>query len=839
MGSCFADLAASALVGRRHFDISVQLGEALLTRASSADVFNGVVTRIHFTAGAPLQAKADAAGKIYMPTTETLSMPAPVAVPQQAQLPPGLNVVPKQGGGATQEATGQAADVISRKKKRSPSYYRGQRARRTQRLQPAQSGQELRAAAPEQAMEIVTKSHDDDDIVLDITATDAARDAAECTAAARLQACVRGRLARGQLQRLKRARDASSSSGAKLQRAEGTPAALAPASERVSFSAMAQRSLFTTPPPSPSRERRQDLGCNTPAREHHADTPPSAVPKGWAVLRTGRAGVGRKEVATVVGGAGATLGSCFDDVLASGGGVQATFEIMMLLLGGIMLALAAAAVLRATTQSRPARGRGGPRALLVALVLALPTCCAAPGDYQRGGVVNGGAAAARTDVPVPLGNTEARRLREKERKRAQSRAKRRQHADKGADGGSGGAVDLARAAVTIQSHARRMAALVDCRRRRLWRGDGFERAAVKIQSHARRADAFVGTFVLRDATYGYRWQKWTPAQLQYKGRCLHERRAAVRLQQELQHGAAAAGPAAAATAAAAAAAAAPSSTTTRPPRGHSDTYYINRGSRGPHAEATCFLSEEIAHESSVAPARLMRSLSERVGGPGGHLEEAGALATSGTLQPVEPGHLRCRLAAVARVQAAARGWKVRNLRRELGTVSAARWHLTSLRAGWEDGMLPWVEGAPEERLLDFFVLRRVAAIEEVERSAVRASSERQRRRRKRAAARAAVGNYDELLAASHKTASGRCFHTIYAKVAGLDRVEGDYLIDVRPGHGAGGYYEFYYQGELEGDDEDDYDAMIGGLYFEDPAHELFGFISGLEGLDEDSGWLGA
>ena len=36
----------------------------------------------------------------------------------------------------------------------------------------------------------------------------------------------------------------------------------------------------------------------------------------------------------------------------------------------------------------------------------------------------------------------------------------------------------------------------------------------------------------------------------------------------------------------------------------------------------------------------------------------------------------------------------------------------------------------------------------------------------------------------------------------------------------------------------DYDA-IGGLYFEDPAHELFGFISGLEGLDEDSSWLGA
>ena len=50
-------------------------------------------------------------------------------------------------------------------------------------------------------------------------------------------------------------------------------------------------------------------------------------------------------------------------------------------------------------------------------------------------------------------------------------------------------------------------------------------------------------------------------------------------------------------------------------------------------------------------------------------------------------------------------------------------------------------------------------------------------------------------------------------------------------HGAGGYYEFYYQGELEGDDEDDYDAMIGGLYCEDPAHELFEFISGLEGRD--------
>ena len=46
MGSCFADLAASALVGRRHLDISVQLGEALLTRASSADVVNGVVGHI-------------------------------------------------------------------------------------------------------------------------------------------------------------------------------------------------------------------------------------------------------------------------------------------------------------------------------------------------------------------------------------------------------------------------------------------------------------------------------------------------------------------------------------------------------------------------------------------------------------------------------------------------------------------------------------------------------------------------------------------------------------------------------------------------------------------------
>ena len=94
-----------------------------------------------------------------------------------------------------------------------------------------------------------------------------------------------------------------------------------------------------------------------------------------------------------------------------------------------------------------------------------------------------------------------------------------------------------------------------------------------------------------------------------------------------------------------------------------------------------------------------------------------------------------------------------------------------------------------------------------------------------------------LAAASHKTALGLCFHTVYANVAGLDRAEGDYLIDVRPGH-AGGYYEFYHRGELEGDDEDDYDA-IGGLCFEDPAHELFGFISGLEGLDEDSGWLGA
>ena len=80
-------------------------------------------------------------------------------------------------------------------------------------------------------------------------------------------------------------------------------------------------------------------------------------------------------------------------------------------------------------------------------------------------------------------------------------------------------------------------------------------------------------------------------------------------------------------------------------------------------------------------------------------------------------------------------------------------------------------------------------------------------------------------------------HKNHIVLAGLDRAGGDYLVDVRPGH-AGGYYEFYYQGELEGDDEDDYDA-IGGLYFEDPTHELFDFISGLEGLDEDSGWLGA
>ena len=73
---------------------------------------------------------------------------------------------------------------------------------------------------------------------------------------------------------------------------------------------------------------------------------------------------------------------------------------------------------------------------------------------------------------------------------------------------------------------------------------------------------------------------------------------------------------------------------------------------------------------------------------------------------------------------------------------------------------------------------------------------------------------------------------------GLSSTTRDYLLDVRPGHAPAGYYEFYYQGELEGDDEDDYDA-IGGLYFEDPTHELFDFISGLEGLDEDSGWLGA
>ena len=141
-----------------------------------------------------------------------------------------------------------------------------------------------------------------DDVSLEFTAHDAARDAAACTAAARLQAVVRGWHARGTAQRLKRARGSSNDdtasgarvaeAGTKQQRAEGTPAAMAPASERVSFSAAAQRALFETPPPSPARDRRQDRTCVTPrrspTREHHASTPPSAVPKGWTVLGTGR-----------------------------------------------------------------------------------------------------------------------------------------------------------------------------------------------------------------------------------------------------------------------------------------------------------------------------------------------------------------------------------------------------------------------------------------------------------------------------------------------------------------------------------------------------------------------
>ena len=44
MRSGSADLVGPALVGRGHTDISSQLGEALLTRVSSADV---VVTRVY------------------------------------------------------------------------------------------------------------------------------------------------------------------------------------------------------------------------------------------------------------------------------------------------------------------------------------------------------------------------------------------------------------------------------------------------------------------------------------------------------------------------------------------------------------------------------------------------------------------------------------------------------------------------------------------------------------------------------------------------------------------------------------------------------------------------
>ena len=68
------------------------------------------------------------------------------------------------------------------------------------------------------------------------------------------------------------------------------------------------------------------------------------------------------------------------------------------------------------------------------------------------------------------------------------------------------------------------------------------------------------------------------------------------------------------------------------------------------------------------------------------------------------------------------------------------------------------------------------------------------------------------------------------------------MIDVRPEAGpCGGLLRVLLpraRGAGEGVEEDDYDAF-GDLYFEDPAHELFDFISGLEGLDEDSGRLGA
>ena len=96
MRSGSADLVGPALTGRGHTDISTQLGEALLTRVSSADVVDGVVTRVYFAVGAPLQAFKDtAATNSSRPTMEMSSMPAPKQVPLPVPLPPGLNAAPR------------------------------------------------------------------------------------------------------------------------------------------------------------------------------------------------------------------------------------------------------------------------------------------------------------------------------------------------------------------------------------------------------------------------------------------------------------------------------------------------------------------------------------------------------------------------------------------------------------------------------------------------------------------------------------------------------------------------------------------------------------------------
>ena len=124
---------------------------------------------------------------------------------------------------------------------------------------------------------------------------------------------------------------------------------------------------------------------------------------------------------------------------------------------------------------------------------------------------------------------------------------------------------------------------------------------------------------------------------------------------------------------------------------------------------------------------------------------------------------------------------------------SARWYLQPLRAGWSADDYPPVAGAPEERLLDFFVWRRgggwAGRLEAA--ASGRAGSARQARARQQAAGRAdgsIQGSFWLQQFPGARMASGRDFVLVFQAtvLAGCSReLVGDVFCDVRPGRSGG------------------------------------------------------